>query len=279
MGSPWQSKRWVLLASAFGVGCAGAFAAYRPLPWGLATLAFLLGLAALVYALRPRRLHPMMLLLPRRPRGVFSLRRWAGHLWYERRPVVAYVELPELFALVVPRGETDEDGSWNELIFLQATRWRRWCWRQWLRTTQARPIGEDDVEWHIARCMVAPSIAPADQALLQAPSPPPLPGAPGPPGSLGAPWRDRALSRRLRAAPLRSGAQSVNPSPSRWSDAATEEPCARPRMSALRLARCTALNTRPAGCPPTVFLRQTPQIRPRATKSTTAEVRKPTARS
>ncbi len=172
MGGPWQSKRWVLLACAFGVGCLGAFAAYHPFPWGVAMVAFVLGLAGLWLALRPRGLSGARA-LRRAPRGVFALRRWAGHLWYERRPVVAYVELSELFALVVPRGEIDEDGSWNELVFLRGTRLQRWCWRHWLRTTQARALGESDIEWHIARCMILPSVAPAGEPLLQAPSPPP----------------------------------------------------------------------------------------------------------
>jgi hypothetical protein len=172
MGGPWQSKRWVLLAFAFGVGCLGAFVAYRPHARELAGLAFALGVAWLVYALRPRR--PGLLGgRPRRPRGVFDLRRWEGHLWYERRPVVGYIELPEVFALVVPRGETEGEASWNELVFLQGTRWRRWCWRLRLRTTQARPLHDGDIEWHIARCMILPSVTPADELLLQAPSPPP----------------------------------------------------------------------------------------------------------
>jgi hypothetical protein len=172
MGGPWQSRRWVLLAFAFGVGCLGAFAAYRPFPWGLSALAFALGLGGLVYALRPRQVFPTIT-LAKRPRGVFSLRRWAGHLWYERRPVIAYIELTEVFALVVPRGDADDDGSFNELVFLQGTRLRRWCWRLWLRTTQAKPLGEDDIEWHIARCMTLPSVTPVDEPLLQAPTPPP----------------------------------------------------------------------------------------------------------
>lgn len=172
MGNFWQSKRWVLLAFAFAVGCLGAFVAYRPFHWGAAALTFVLGLAGLFYALRPRALPAAKPgALP--PRGVFSLRRWAGHLWYERRPVVGYVELPEIFALVVPRGEADEDGSWNELVFLEGTRLRRWFWRQWLRTTQATPLGEGTIEWHIARCMSLPSVTPVGEPLLQAPSAPP----------------------------------------------------------------------------------------------------------
>lgn len=172
MGGPWQSKRWVLLAFAFGVGCLGAFVAYRPHVRELAALALAAGVGWLWYALRPRRLV-LPGGRPQRPLGVFALRRWEGHLWYERRPVVGYVELPEVFALVVPRGEPEGDGSWNELVFLQATRWRRWCWRMRLRTTKARPLHEGDIEWHIARCMILPSVTPADEPLLQASSPPP----------------------------------------------------------------------------------------------------------
>ena len=168
---PWRGKGWALLASAFGVGCFGAFVAYHPSVWGLA-LVLALGSALVVYALRRRHATDAA---PRaaRARGVFALRRLAGHLWYERRQVIGYVVMPELFALVVPRAEVDEDGSWNELIFLEGTRWQRWLWGQWLRTTRAQLVTEDDIEWHIARCVLLPTIEAVGETPLQAPSPPP----------------------------------------------------------------------------------------------------------
>jgi hypothetical protein len=166
---PWQGKGWALLVAAFGVGCFGAFVVYNPSAWGVA-LAAVAGLSLFGGALRLRAAPPG----PGRARGkgVFALRRLGGYLWYERRQVVGYVALPEIFALVVPRPEIDEDGSWNELIFLEGTRWQRWLWRRWLRTTRARLVTDADVEWHIARCMTLPTVAPADQTALQAPSPP-----------------------------------------------------------------------------------------------------------